>query len=328
MEALRYFFANGGEREQVAHPLAKRPTGKRSSELVFENAPVAAFAGAFLGCLTTLGFSAFGIVPCIASALATALLCGHLLATRAAGLLEGTFFPSLYGGSFGGMTPVVWLGAGVSSHSATLTSLLVISLSIVCGLAFIVFAKLDIRSVAPFGAGYGGRLGAIAAMASFLFVELVGRLGADAHRFHEVPADALRIEPWAAPLLFFACLGGTLGTMFALRWRRAVAAGIATRIFIASAVAFIGLLLLHFGSPNDTRTLDAFYAGCFLGMSAPERLRGCFQPVLGSGVLTAVVVLARAFLPGLGGSLGLAAFVCVALLVALSRVTAWQNADP
>jgi hypothetical protein len=103
----------------------------------------------------------------------------------------------------------------------------------------------------------------------------------------------------------------------------------ATRIFIASVVALIGLLTLHLLDPDNTSTLEAFYAGCFLGMSTPERLKGWFQPLFGALVLTAVLVLVRAFLPGVGGGLGLAAFVTVALLVALSRATARMrpNAD-
>jgi hypothetical protein len=320
-EALRYCLAKRDRRKQTVFPIPKKPTGNRSTKGLFDNAPVAAFAGAFLGCLTTLGLSALGIVPCVASALATALLCGQLLVTQTAGLFAGAFFPALYGGTFGGMTPVVWLGDGAPGHSEMLTGLLFISLSVVCGLAFFAVAKLDIRSAAPFGSGYGGRLGAIATVASFLFVELVGPLG-DVGRFNEIRASTSGVESWAAPLGFFACLGGILGTMFALRQRRVAAAGVATRIFIASVVALIGLLTLHLGNPDDAATLEAFYAGCFLGMSTPKRLRGRFQPLFGALVLTAMLVPVRALLSGVGGGLGLAAFVSAALLVALSRATA------
>jgi hypothetical protein len=306
-EALRYFFAKRDRREQAAFPIPKKPTGNRSTVVLLDNAPVAAFAGAFLGCVTTLGLSALGIVPCVASALATALLCGQLLVTRtAAGLFADAFFPALYGGSFGGMTPIVWLGDGAPGHWAMLTGLLFISLSAVCGLAFFAVAKLDIRSAAPFGSGYGGRLGAIATMASLLFIELVGPFG-DIGRFNEIRASASGVESWPAPLGFFACLGGILGTMFTLRQRRAAAAGVATRIFIASVVALTGLLGLHLGNPDDTPTSEAFYAGCFLGMSTPERLKGWLQPLFGAIVLTAMLVLERCLLSGVGGGLGLAA---------------------
>jgi hypothetical protein len=204
---------------------------------------------------------------------------------------------------------------------------LFISLSSVCGLAFFVVAKLDIRSAAPFGSGYGGRLGAIAAMASFLFVELVGRLGADVGHFHGMPTGTSGVE--AVPLGFFASLGGILCTMVALRQRRAATAGVATRIFNASAVALVGLVAIHLGNPDDTPTLEAFYSGCFLGMSAPERLKGSFQPLFGALVLTPVLALVRAFLPGVGGGLGLAAFLTAALLVGFTCATARirQNND-
>jgi hypothetical protein len=284
--------------------------------------PVTAFAGAFLGCLTTLGFSALGVLPCVASALATALLCGQLLATRTAGLFPEELFPALYGGTFAGMTPVIWLGGGASGHSAMAMGLLFVSLSIVCGLAFFIVARLDGRSAFPFGSGYGGRLGAVAAAASFLFVAMAGTSGADAGRFHDIRVGPAGAELWAAILGFLACLGGALCTMFALRQQRVAAAGGAIRTSVASAVALVGLLTLSLADPADAHTLEAFYAGCFLGMSTPERLSGWLQPLFGALVLTAMLVLVRAFLPGIGGGLGLAAFVSVALLAAWTRATA------
>jgi hypothetical protein len=314
--ALRDLFARfdrlAGSRS--AFPIQRKPT-------VLNNAPVAAFAGAFLGCLTTLCFSAVGIVPGIASALATALLCGQLLVTRTTRLFAGVFFPALYGGTFGGMTPIFWLGDGASGHSAALTGALSVSLSVVCGLAFFVVVKFDTRSAAPIGAGYGGRLGAIATVASFLFVELVRPLGADVDRFHSIEAGALDVAPWSAILEFLACLVGIFGTLFVLRHQRVAAAGVPEKIFIASAVALVGLMILHLGSPNDARMLDAYYAGCFLGMSTPDRLKGWVQAVLGAVVLTVLLVPVRAFMPGFGGSLGLAAFASGMLLVAFGRAT-------
>jgi hypothetical protein len=324
-EALTFFFAQRYVRKQRAFRIAKKAIGSPSTAVLFDRVPVAAFAGAFLGCLTTLVLNAFGIVPCIASALATALLCGLLLITRAAGLFADAFSPALYGGTFGGMTPVVWLSDG----ALFMTGLLFISLSGLCGLVFSVVAKLDTRSAAPFGSGYGGRLGAIAAVASFLFVELVGRFCADVGGCRGSPAGTSGVEWWAVPLGYFASLSGILCTMFALRQRRAATARITTRIFNASVVALVGLLAMHLGDPDDTPTLEAFYSGCFLGMSTPGRLKGSFQPLFGAVVLSTVLVLVRAFLPGVGGDLGLAAFLTAALLVALRRATARirQNAD-
>ena len=321
-EALRYLFAKRYGRKQRAFRIAKKAIGSPSTAALFDGASVAAFAGAFLGCLTTLAFSAIGIVPCIASALATALLCGLLLFTRAAGLFADAFPPALYGGTFGGMTPVIWLSEGGVCHPATLIGPLFISLSSLCGLVFFLVAKLDIRSAAPFGSGYGGRLGAIAAVASFLFVELVGRFGTDVSRFRGIPTG-IGVELWAVPLEYLASLGGILSTMFALRQRRVATAGIANRIFNASVVALVGLLAVHLGSPDATSTLEAFYSGCFLGMSTRERLKGSFQPLFGALVLSStMLVLVRAILPGVGGSLGLAAFLTTALLVVFTRATA------
>jgi hypothetical protein len=287
---------------------------------VLGNAPLAAFAGAAVGCLATEHFSAFGIVPDVASALATALVCGLLLVTRTTGLFAGAFFSALYGGSFVGMTPLAWLGDSPAGALAVI-------LAIVCGLVFLVVARLDSRSTAPIGIECGGRLGAIAVVASFLFVELVRPLGADTSRFHVVAARAFDVEPWSAIRGFLVCLAGIVGTLFLLRQRRIADGGVPLRIFIASAAALPGLIVLHFGNPDDAAATDAFYAGCFLGMSAPNRLKGWLQPVSGALVLIAVLVPVRAFLNGFGGGLGLAAFIAAMLLVAVSPATAWMTRD-
>jgi hypothetical protein len=296
------------------------PAAGQLTDKILGDAPIVAFAGAFLGCVTTEFFSASGIVPCIASALATALLCGLLLLTRTACLFAGTFFSALYGGTFAGMTPIVWL-------SDSGTGALSVALSIVCGLVFFVVAELDSRSAAPIGIGCGGRLGAIAIVASFLFVELVRPLGADTSRFHAAATGAFDLEPWSAISAFFACLAGIFGTLFVLRQRHIADGGVPVRIFIASAAALSGLIVLHLGNPDDAPAMEAFYAGCFLGMSTLDRLKGWFQPAFGALVLVVVLVPVRAFLNGFGGGLGFAAFIAVLLLVAFSRATAWMTRD-
>jgi len=221
------------------------------------------------------------------------------------------------------MTPIVWLVDGASGHSAASTGALSIALSIVCGLAFFLVARLDTRSAAPIGAGCGGRSGTIATVASFLFIALAGPLGADASRFHGVATDAFDVEPWSAILGFFACLAGIGGTLLVLRQPPPANGGGPEKTFLASAAALSGLMILQLGNPGDARMLDTYYAGCFLGMSTPDRLNGWFQPAFGALVLVVLLVPARAFLPGVGGRLGLAAFVTVMLLVALSRGAAW-----
>jgi hypothetical protein len=101
---------------------------------LFEKAPLAAFAGSFLGCFTTLIFSACGVVPSAASALATVLLSGPFLVMRTDGIVAGAFFSALYGGTFAGMTRMTWLGGAVRENLPILTIPLFISLSVVCGL--------------------------------------------------------------------------------------------------------------------------------------------------------------------------------------------------
>src|SRR3954453_11554267 len=116
------------------------PAEATSAGALVNSAPTGAFAGAFLGCLATLHFSAGGFVPGIASALATTLLCGALLITRTTSLFPGEMFASIYCGSFAGMTPVLGL-SGVAGSSVIAPSALFILLSIMSGLAFCLVAE-------------------------------------------------------------------------------------------------------------------------------------------------------------------------------------------
>jgi len=309
------------EELRSAFPVQTTPAAGHSTDTLLDDAPTAAFAGAFLGCLTTEFLIASGIVPAIASALATALLCGPLLLTRTTNLFVGAFFPALYGGTFAGMTPIVWLSDSASGYSVASTSALSVALSIVCGLVFFVVADLDSRSTAPIGNGIGGRLGAVAIVASFLFVELVRLFGADTNHFHTVAAGAFDVETWSAIREFFECLAGIFATLFVLRQPR-IEGSVPVRTFVASAAALLGLVVLQLGNPDDARAMDAFYAGCFLGASTLDRLEGCFKPLSGALVLMVLLVPVRAFLPGFGGGLGLAAFIAVMLIIALSRTKA------
>ncbi len=286
-----------------------------------KRAAPAAFAGAFLGCLATLHLSAFGVVPEIASALVTTLLGGQLLVARSTILLTREFVPAVYGGAFGGMTSVLWLSGIGSDHPIVLAGALFISLSIVCGLAFSAVAVFDAYSDRRFANGYGGRSGAIATVACVFFVQLAILCGADDRLFHAARADLTDVNLGSLAPIIAACLTGTMVSLLVLRRERVAAADLADKTFVASAIALLGLIVVHRISPTDARLLDAYYAGCFLGMSSRERLKGWIETVLGAVVLASLIIQARIFLPGIGGGLGLAAFVTVAVLVTLKQFT-------
>jgi hypothetical protein len=285
-----------------------------------KRAAPAAFAGAFLGCLATLHLSAFGVVPEIASALVTTLLGGQLLIARSPILLTREFVPAVYGGAFGGMTSVLWLSGIGSDHPIVLAGALFISLSIVCGLAFSAVAVFDAYSGRRFTNGYGGRSGAIATVACVFFVQLAVLCGADDRLFHAA-ADLADVNLGSLAPIIAACLTGAMVSLLVLRRERVAAADLADKTFVASAIALIGLIVVHRISPTDARLLDAYYAGCFLGMSSRERLKGWIETVLGAVVLASLIIQVRILLPGIGGGLGLAAFVTVAVLVTLKQFT-------
>ncbi len=300
------------------HPNEKARIEALSSDPLLYSPPASAFVGAALGCLTTLYLSAFGLAPAIASALATALLCGQVLVIRTTGLLPGELFTSIYGGAFGGMTASLWRLAGPPFDQSYLeVGALWISLSLFCGLAFGIVAAIDSRSSRPIAFGYGGRSGAIAAIACFIYLQLASWTTGDEF-FRVADADQTDMDATSASLTCIACLMGTFATLLVLRRLDFKFDKIADRTFIASTVALFGLTALHLMGLNGA--LDAFYAGCFLGMSTPERLKGRIEPFLGAVLLSVVLVQVKRLLPGVGGSLGLAAFVTVWMLVILKRI--------
>ncbi len=286
-----------------------------------KRAAPAAFAGAFLGCLATLLLGAFGVVPEIASALVTTLLGGLLLISRPTRLLTREVVPAVYGGAFGGMTSIHWPGGIGSDHPIMLAGALFISLSIVCGLAFSAGAVFDVRSGHRFTNGYGGRSGAIATVACVLFVQLAVFCGADDGLFHAARADLADFNISSLVTIAAACLAGTTVSLLVLRQERVVASDLADKTLIASAIALAGLIIVRRINSTDALLLDAYYAGCFLGMSSRERLKGCIDTMLGAVVLASLIIHVGIFLPGIGGGLGLAAFLTVAVLVTSKQFT-------
>ncbi|MGJ4932087.1 hypothetical protein ACQR1I_34575 [Bradyrhizobium sp. HKCCYLS2038] len=285
--------------------------------------PLASFAGAFLGCLATLYLSWLGLPPALASASATLLLCAALVAAPSSNLVPTTFSSSAYGGSFCGMMPIAMLTESVARAGLPVTTAPVL-LAAFCGLMFLAVCALEVRLRAVLLRGYGGRFGALAAVASFLFLSLVPMLGPDhapvrlagLDRFDKGIVDSL--------IIFQLCLTGAIATMLALRLPRVASAGRAARIFVSATVAFAGLLILQQLRPDDICFADSFYAGCFIGMSSPHRLRSLVQPVLAAAVLTIVLVKGAASLPSVGGSMGFVAFVSVIGVDLASRMAERQ----
>ncbi|CCE06058.1 membrane hypothetical protein [Bradyrhizobium sp. STM 3843] len=283
--------------------------------------PLAAGIGAFLGCFATLHLSASGVPPAIASATVTILLCASLILTGWAELVPSAFFPAAYGGSFGGMTPVAALSQSVERSGLPLGASFTM-LSISCGLVFCLACAMDIRLRGGFMRGYGGRLGALAAAGSFLFVGLAPLLGVNGELFQVARVEMFESDLASVALIFVLCTTGILATLLALRHRQVASSRRDVRTLVAATVALVGLMLLQQVQPNDPCLVDAFYAGCFLGMSSPAQLRGPLQPILAAVILTALLIESCAILPGVGGSLGLVAFVTVVAMEGLKRILA------
>ncbi len=281
--------------------------------------PLASFIAAFLGCQMTLHLSASGLSPLVASATTTLLLSASLILTRTADLVPSSFFSSAYGGSFVGMTPVPLLGASVAQSGLPVDASFTL-LSMFCGVVFSLGCALDLWLRGGLARGYGGRLGALAAVASFLFVGLAPLFGAKGEMPRMAHMVAFEQGVGSAALTFASCSAGMFVTMAVLRWSPIALGRRSLRIFASAAVAFVGLLILQQIAPDAPYCLDAYYAGCFLGMSSPLRLSGVLQSVSAAILLTTVLILTGPILPAVGGSLGYAAFVSVAFVDAAVRL--------
>lgn len=289
--------------------------------------PLASFIAAFLGCLMTLHLSTSGLSPLIASATAALLLSSSLILTRTANLVPSTFFSSAYGGSFVGMTPVALLNASVIRAGLPLDAAFIL-LSLFCGVVFCLGCALDMWLRGGLARGYGGRLGALAAVASFLFVGLAPMLGAEGELLPIARRGVLEQGPGAVAITFAVCAAGMLATMVALRWAPVAGSRRAVRIFVAATVAFAGLVVLQQFVPSGACDLDAYYAGCFVGMSSPRRLRSLLQAIAAAALLTVLLVLTCPILPAVGGSLGYVAFISVIFVDAAVRLFVEAGESP
>ncbi|NPU66270.1 hypothetical protein HL667_14795 [Bradyrhizobium sp. 83012] len=269
------------------------------------------FAGACLGCLATLHLSALGLSPALASAAVTVVLCAGLVITSPDNLAATTFSSSVYGGSFSGMTPIGQLSESVVRTGLPQEASLYL-LSVFCGLLFCIFTAIEIRQRIVLLQGYGGRLGVLAALGSLLFVSLGPWLAGHGETLHLAHLNQFDRELGGSLAILAACFTGTVLTLLMQRLPHVAESGRAARTFVSATLAFAGMAIMH-GLWSDERCLvDAYYAGCFLGMSSPQRLSGPLQPIVAALALTVVLVQASTVLPMVGGSLGLAAFIAVA----------------
>ncbi|XUM23085.1 hypothetical protein ACRAVF_06615 [Bradyrhizobium oligotrophicum S58] len=270
-----------------------------------------AFAGAFLGCLATLHLSALGLSPALASAAVTVVLCAGLVVASPDNLEATTFSSSVYGGSFSGMTPIGQLSESVA-HTGLPQEASLYLLSIFCGLLFCILTAIEIRRRVVLLQGYGGRLGVLAAVGSLLFVTLGPWLAGHGESLRLAHLNQFDRELGGSLAILAACLAGTFLTIVMQRLPQVAEAGRAARTFVSATMAFAGMAIVHALWSDERCLVDAYYAGCFLGMSSPQRLSGRLQPIVAALALTVFLVQASTVLPLVGGSLGLAAFIAVA----------------
>ncbi|WP_456711647.1 hypothetical protein [Bradyrhizobium sp. USDA 4353] len=209
------------------------------------------------------------------------------------------------------MTPIAQLSESVARTGLPQEASLYL-LSIFCGLLFGLFTSIEIRRRIVLLEGYGGRLGVLAAFGSLLFVTLGPSLAGQGDTLHLGHLTQFDQELDGSLAILAACLAGTFLTLFIQRLPHVADAGRAARTFVSATLAFAGMAIIQALWPDQRCLVDAYYAGCFLGMSSPQRLSGALQPIVAALTLAVVLVQASTVLPMVGGSLGLAAFIAVA----------------
>ncbi|CCE03214.1 hypothetical protein [Bradyrhizobium sp. STM 3809] len=277
----------------------------------FSVALLVSFAGAFFGCFATLQLSAWGLSPALASAAATVVLCTGLVIASPDNRAATIFSSSVYGGSFSGMTPIGLISESVA-HTGLPQEASLYLLSIFCGLLFCALTAVEVQRRVVLLQGYGGRLGVLAAIGSLLFVTLGPWLAGQGDSLHLGHLTEFDQELDGSLAILAVCLAGTFLTIFLQRLPRVAEAGRAARTFASATLAFAGMAVMQTLWSDQRCLVDAYYAGCFLGMSSPQRLSGPLQPIMAALTLTAVLVQASTVLPMVGGSLGLAAFIAAA----------------
>lgn len=270
---------------------------------------VAAFFGAFVGCVLTSALLLWDMNAAVASALVTAMLCG-MLAMLGQQRFSVVLPAAIYSGSFAGMTDVVKGYSGL--RPITLFATVCIGLGLFAAIVFTAVLRYDKSTRSPIGAGFGGRLGAVAAIASFAFVQLLGAFGFSSAYFQPGVIEDFHFKFLSALVSFVFCSLGGLTTAWILRGKLSVK-GAAVRIAVASGWAFgvMGTLQLL----RIPYVIPAFYAGCFLGMASSLILSGWVRWIAGLAILVMVLPIINLVIPHLGGGLGLAAFLSVAVVV-------------
>jgi hypothetical protein len=294
--------------------------GKRTSWFDWRDRPLrSAWVGASLGCIVTLAIAQLGLSTAITSAIVTLVVCwvvDSLKMTVAAG-----FYASVYGGSFAGMTDVnLFRGVGAPEHWQIQA---IAAVCVVVGGFFALIYHLDRTAKTPLAGGFGGRLGAIAFTGTCAALLAAHVFGADVTAYMGVPSvTVISMNLWALKALVAAF--GAVATLKLLRSKNELSP--AKKIIFATTFATVGLSCLYVLSQGDGSLMGAFYAGCFLGMSAPERIPSAKWAVLGGLAIVPFLWLTAGLAPGVGGGLGLSAALAVAVLAATKHLVASSKA--
>ncbi len=189
----------------------------------------------------------------------------------------------IYCGSFAGMVSVALFGFFE-----------VAILALVCAFVY--------AHISPLFSGYGGKLGTIAFISSLivhsLFLDEFAVVDTDFHLL----------------LLLLTALVGVVSTFYLQHQMKTSA------VFASALTSSVFALLVIYALPAYAGYAIVFFSASFIGMSSKKRLPGAFFVVFSGLTLGFVYYLFVSLFNGLGGKLGLMAFISVIITMSISKV--------
>lgn len=260
------------------------------------------------GCIFTILIQSLGYSPVLASSLTgiTASCLAIFLKDK------NNYSANAFCGSFAGMTSLSLIFGQENNflHKKVLFLCFLLSLMV----SLIPFFTLKTKDGKPFFHGYGGRLGVMAFIAVVIFIVCKSFF------YNEIPFKLFSLSAVNANCFFIiaiSCLAALLTTIVSNYLKISVNSNY--KILVPSLLTFCAYFIFYKFSNNLNLLSQAFYAGTFVGMSSVELLSKRHTLVAGS-IAGFILAFAENIFKGIGGKLGLTAFIAVLVVLKIKDV--------
>jgi hypothetical protein len=281
------------------------------------------FLHVIFGSVATSALLAAGVAPVLASSGATVFYLLVAFAWRARGQQPAAVFC----GTFAGMTSF-FVFFNKAPFNLRFSILVYLSIAILTGSLYVLIMCFEHKLPKRLFSGYGGRLGAIAFIASaacLLITGLLIRLFSGDFQVVVLKDSAAFSEK--APLVMI--LTSALGSFLTRRLAKDIDSTIPglNVVLSASVCGFAGGIILLFLPPWGPIASLYWYAGNFAGMSSSAILDSHGR-IFAAGAITGVFLAGLHYYgSGAGGLLGFSAFLAVIVLKGFLRYTLADGID-